>query len=658
MKISSEKKYAQELRVFALTLHFYSSTAYNYVRKTFAKSLPHPKTLQKWYQAVDGSPGYTQESLRALKLKAKECKDTGKPLVCSLIMDEMAIKKHVEWNGKKQVGYINYGVDMDSDALPEATEAIVFLVVAVNCRWKLPVAYFLITRLNASEKANLVKGCLSILHNAGVIVTSVTFDGAAANLAMAGVLGANFSPNNLKTFFLHPDTKDKVFLILDICHMVKLIRNTLGDWGLLRHNNNNIKWEFIKSLIEYQEEMGLHAATKIRRRHLNYKKEIMKVKLATQVFSNSVADALDYFSIDLKLDKFQEAQYTAEFCRIFNDIFDIMNVRNSFSKLRSKRALSLNNIETVKEIFRKTRTYIRSIKDIENNDILISKRKTGFLGILVNMCSIEGILDLHVKTQQNINYLLTYKLCQDHLEMFFSIIRCRGGFTNNPTSIQFESAYKKILVHTELSSAETANCLAQDDTSILKFSSSKLSRQADELYSEEYHHDFSDDVIPENCSTYICNVVEYIAGFVARRLVRSIGCKICAESLITSTDLYSALLLDRKNRGGLIKPHPSVTTICKVAEVIFRTSTNFCRGNVIEKMVIASMRKLNYSSLFPQLSDHMLDQNPLNNHFLQLVRSILKTYFTIRLHHRNKSLMDAKIRIRHTYTKLIHFKNQ
>lgn len=48
------KKYPQELRVFALTLHFYSSTAYNYVRKTFAMSLPHPKILQKWYQAVDG----------------------------------------------------------------------------------------------------------------------------------------------------------------------------------------------------------------------------------------------------------------------------------------------------------------------------------------------------------------------------------------------------------------------------------------------------------------------------------------------------------------------------------------------------------------------------------------------------------------------------
>lgn len=126
MKISTDQKYAEELRIFALTLNFYSGSAYNYVRKTFLKCLPHPKTLQKWYRAVDGSPGYTQDSLRAIEIKVKECRKEHKPLVCALIMDEMAIKKHIQWNGKRQVGYIDYGVHMEDEALPEAKEAIVF----------------------------------------------------------------------------------------------------------------------------------------------------------------------------------------------------------------------------------------------------------------------------------------------------------------------------------------------------------------------------------------------------------------------------------------------------------------------------------------------------------------------------------------------------
>jgi hypothetical protein len=74
------------------------------------------------------------------------------------------------------------------------------------------------------------------------------------------------------------------------------------------------------------------------------------------------------------------------------------------------------------------------------------------LGILINMNSIEGIVDEHIIKKEHLKYLLTYKLSQDHLDMFFCNIRARGGFNNIPTAAQFESAYKKILVHTELSS--------------------------------------------------------------------------------------------------------------------------------------------------------------------------------------------------------------
>ena len=40
---------------------------------------------------------------------------------------------------------------------------------------------------------------------------------------------------------------------------------------------------------------------------------------------------------------------------------------------------------------------------------------------------------------------LTYKLSQDHLELFFSAVRAAGGFNNNPTPQQFMAAYKRLL---------------------------------------------------------------------------------------------------------------------------------------------------------------------------------------------------------------------
>ncbi len=65
-----EKAYPAELRAFALTLHFYSAKAYNYVRETFDLCLPHPKTLCKWYRCVDGNVGFSDQVVLALKSRA------------------------------------------------------------------------------------------------------------------------------------------------------------------------------------------------------------------------------------------------------------------------------------------------------------------------------------------------------------------------------------------------------------------------------------------------------------------------------------------------------------------------------------------------------------------------------------------------------------
>lgn len=51
--------YTPEMRKFTITLQFYSNKAYNFVRKSFKKVLPHPKTISKWYKVVNEDPGFT-----------------------------------------------------------------------------------------------------------------------------------------------------------------------------------------------------------------------------------------------------------------------------------------------------------------------------------------------------------------------------------------------------------------------------------------------------------------------------------------------------------------------------------------------------------------------------------------------------------------------
>jgi hypothetical protein len=59
---NSRQPYSDDLRSFALTLHFYSPKAYEYVRSSFAMALPNPSTLRLWCSAVNGKPGFTIES--------------------------------------------------------------------------------------------------------------------------------------------------------------------------------------------------------------------------------------------------------------------------------------------------------------------------------------------------------------------------------------------------------------------------------------------------------------------------------------------------------------------------------------------------------------------------------------------------------------------
>jgi len=59
---SKNDAYSDTVRSFALTLHFYSPQAYDFVRRSFSSTLPHVSTLRRWTAAVEGKPGFTEEA--------------------------------------------------------------------------------------------------------------------------------------------------------------------------------------------------------------------------------------------------------------------------------------------------------------------------------------------------------------------------------------------------------------------------------------------------------------------------------------------------------------------------------------------------------------------------------------------------------------------
>jgi hypothetical protein len=163
---SSNKPYPKELKEFSLTLHFYSPKGYNYVRDTFNLNLPCERTIRSWYKDIDGEPGFTQDSFCALKQHVEDAKKEGKELFCALMMDEMAIKKHVQFFGKDYTGLVDLGDGGENeDAI--AKDAYVLMAVDINGNWKLPLGYFLIDSLTAKDRAKIISECLTRLNEIG-----------------------------------------------------------------------------------------------------------------------------------------------------------------------------------------------------------------------------------------------------------------------------------------------------------------------------------------------------------------------------------------------------------------------------------------------------------------------------------------------------------
>ena len=171
--------YPDELKSFAITLQFYSTNAYNFVRETFKLALPHPSVIRRWYSSIPGSPGFTQSAFLALKHRVDEAESKGRKVMIALMSDEMSIRKHVQWDGKQLHGYVAVGNDDFDDSAPVAKDALVMM--ALNDSWTIPCGYFLINGLTGDERANLIQSCIERLYDIGVIVVSLTCDGPSCH---------------------------------------------------------------------------------------------------------------------------------------------------------------------------------------------------------------------------------------------------------------------------------------------------------------------------------------------------------------------------------------------------------------------------------------------------------------------------------------------
>ncbi|KAF0701563.1 Uncharacterized protein FWK35_00038328 [Aphis craccivora] len=389
----------------------------------------------------------------------------------------------------------------------------------------------------------------------------------------------------------------------------------------------------------------------------------MNVRLATQVLSSSVSKALTFCqTIDKEFDK---SSATAEFCLKINNAFDILNCRTKFSKNPYNQALSLNTFDKYEHFINEFETYIYGLQLTDGCTVVNSLRKTGFIGLVWGL---KNLLICFNTLRQNYNmeYVLSYKMSQDHLETFFSAMRSRGGYNNNPSAKEFKTSYKKLLVHHHVSGSQYGNCLPESmfttkqniipDSIIQDTDTDSIDSEQD--FGFQNDHDYFHTHF--NVSAFVENITEYISGFIAKKALKQINCDVCKGYLVDNKT--NNILINIKDRNNaLTKPSKDVFYLCSVSEKWIRCKQvkDMYKNNFINKLYLQIKNDV-YRSVFntSTMDTHISGQTSFTNHKEQLISIIINTYITLRLRSIAKQTENSKISIRKKFTKLITFRNE
>lgn len=758
--IKHREKYPESVRKFAFALMYHSRAAYEIVRTQFNGHLPHPRTIKNWMRNSDlnGEPGIREETLKRLKEFVDELGKKGETVTCSLIFDEMYIRKQVYYdpNSYQYVGYPTYPpsnasefVSFDDmnrvgnmnkqaqvaeelqernildeiDEIDEtvdhcekkeesllATRALVFLLSGINKKFHFPVAYHFVKGMDAKNLANLTKDIIMKISEQGIIIANLTFDGAPVNLTMCKILGANLNAlsDDFQPFFANPYDKSKlIYFIADPSHMLKLMRNLLGNHKMLfDENDEKIEWSLFVKLQEIST-MGNLLTHKLTKKHTKeWGRNKMNVRLASETYSGSVVNSMHLLRMKQQ-PGFENSEPTERFTDIMDKAFDILNSCNPRHSNPYKRALNIDNQHEVFEFIEKAIPYFKSLKmirkqqnEIQNKvHVLETINKVPVLGFLMNLHNIPLMYNTYVLQGEHIppiepkpmKYFRSYAMSQDHLELFFGKIRSKNGHNDNPNVIQFKGAYRKLLSNVEIKPPESSNCMVLDsfDTNLDTFESSDSPNSNVFLISSKpsthaYANVLSDPIFIRNLeqfnevNTYenveeieemsdlqamdtseylldgLANIsIAYAANVIEGRLAsRFVYCECCSDIFLKNKKINDPAI------GILSEKSPCVSTyyICKIADRYFNAYKPDKKNQFDYRVLYYKIfQDIDYNKIYTEsdFKDH-------EEHQFHLVKFIVKTFLQMKTKQISKEITynEYKKIIRSKLTSWIHYSGQ
>lgn len=372
----------------AFTIRYFSKRAYIYFRKKLKYPLPGISTLQHWAANIDLRRGLLRDILNMMNLYGKNKTDRQRLTVLSF--DEIKVSSMIEYDQKLDeiVGPHNYMQVVMSRGLFDS--------------WKQPVFVGFDTKMTAS----LLDEVIMELNKINYDVVACVSDCGGGNMGLWKELNITIE----KTYWLHPITKEKIFVFADIPHMLKLTRNWFLDYGFILEDQKLIKKAPVEFLIS-QRKTEISSCHKLTSLHITCERsQRQNVTLAAQLMSHTTATALKRY---LPGSNKELARNVGDFFDLISKWFDIMNSYTPSAKVITKVPFG-RNLQDQMEILNEIKQTFKTMRVISKNCLQIFQK-----GIIISTTSLQDLYkELSVK--HGISYILTHRLNQDCLENLFA----------------------------------------------------------------------------------------------------------------------------------------------------------------------------------------------------------------------------------------------
>lgn len=235
--------YTEAIKDFAFSQNYYSMKAYEHLRRSFnatANVLPCVRMFLKWTKDINCTPGFLPASISFLEQLSL---NSASKLYYVIMIDEIHIRKQVIHDGEGFVGYTDYGGIVENDQEDKiATTALFIMASSINGNYRIPLGYILTNGLKSELVASVILQTLQIMKKTSSIVAAVTFDGLRSNISAVQSLGANLDveSEDFSPTFKDSNTDRKVAVILDACHMMKLLRNLFKHYSVIFNENGEV----------------------------------------------------------------------------------------------------------------------------------------------------------------------------------------------------------------------------------------------------------------------------------------------------------------------------------------------------------------------------------------------------------------------------------